>query len=451
MCDQVKKEFDPEWLGAGLKYIYDEAQRYGTAMYKGVLIVWDEDRDDRVFQAVDVLKKDAAVNDWLHAVYEHEGGLTLVLDSYIEHKVTCPADIDIVNEPGKPEGGMDVWCVDAIHWQGTFPIEAFTAAGCESYPEEYSHKPMPADKLAFVDGMMGSMGLTRVKDRGYTADGRYIAVGEAPQVMANYVGDAMARLSGDNDWRDCPHELMHSVMGVVTEAGELMDVLKRYSVYGKEFDKVNLKEEYGDLLWYIALGCKYLDISMSAMMDANIRKLAKRYPDKFTKRDALSRDLGSERAELEAEHGCGPDCCKRQIQAAPWLQELADGSYTCKIHGGSHMLDGSCHGTHVRPDLGTPPADGGEPELERLRRLSGQGAPSMDSQRPRRKDEHWCLGLAQQADLDQFIYHTAKDLCLAVEKIVNDANTSKEEKHRHLMLINALDAYCETEGGEYSG
>lgn len=47
--------------------------------------------------------------------------------------------------------------------------------------------------------------------------------------------------------------LEHSLMGIVTEAGELMDQLKKHIVYGKELDLVNLAEECGDVFWYLAL------------------------------------------------------------------------------------------------------------------------------------------------------------------------------------------------------
>ena len=37
-----------ENLGPGLRHIHQEAQRYGTSMYSGVLCIWDEDKDERV-------------------------------------------------------------------------------------------------------------------------------------------------------------------------------------------------------------------------------------------------------------------------------------------------------------------------------------------------------------------------------------------------------------------
>ena len=54
-------------------------------------------------------------------------------------------------------------------------------------------------------------------------------------------------------------EILHGVLGVVTEAGEIADVLKKHLIYGKTLDKVNLKEELGDVAWYVALLIRRLD------------------------------------------------------------------------------------------------------------------------------------------------------------------------------------------------
>lgn len=47
--------------------------------------------------------------------------------------------------------------------------------------------------------------------------------------------------------------LVHSAAGVFTELGEIVDNFKKHIFYGKELDLVNLKEEIGDVAWYIAI------------------------------------------------------------------------------------------------------------------------------------------------------------------------------------------------------
>jgi NTP pyrophosphatase (non-canonical NTP hydrolase) len=94
-------------------------------------------------------------------------------------------------------------------------------------------------------------------------------------------------------------QLMHAAMGMVTESGEFIDALKKLTIYGKPIDKTNLVEEIGDCMWYVALACRALDVSLEDVMDRNIAKLRKRYPEKFTQEAALNRDLDAERKALE--------------------------------------------------------------------------------------------------------------------------------------------------------
>lgn len=93
---------------------------------------------------------------------------------------------------------------------------------------------------------------------------------------------------------------IHMVLGMLTEAAELADVFKKELAYGKEIDWVNVKEEIGDLMWYIANFCTMNDIRLSNVLHTNIEKLKTRYPKTFTTGEALSRDLDSERKILES-------------------------------------------------------------------------------------------------------------------------------------------------------
>lgn len=94
-------------------------------------------------------------------------------------------------------------------------------------------------------------------------------------------------------------QLVHAVFGLATETGELFDQLKRHLFYGKPLDKVNLSEEVGDLMWYVALVCDYLGIDLETIMAQNNAKLRARFPDKFTEEAALNRDLDNERTIIE--------------------------------------------------------------------------------------------------------------------------------------------------------
>ncbi len=92
---------------------------------------------------------------------------------------------------------------------------------------------------------------------------------------------------------------LHMVLGMVTEVGELADVVKRKLAYGKAEDFTNVKEEIGDLMWYVVNFCNLHGFDLEEILGTNIAKLKARFPDKFTSEKALTRDLEAERKILE--------------------------------------------------------------------------------------------------------------------------------------------------------
>lgn len=93
--------------------------------------------------------------------------------------------------------------------------------------------------------------------------------------------------------------LLHAAIGLVTEAGEFADALKKHLFYSKPLDEVNLKEELGDILWYIAIAMDALGTDFPTEMTRVIKKLQVRYPEKFDEEKAEARDLFAERKALE--------------------------------------------------------------------------------------------------------------------------------------------------------
>lgn len=91
--------------------------------------------------------------------------------------------------------------------------------------------------------------------------------------------------------------LLHAILGIADEAGELAKALKVALFYRKGLNADNVVEEAGDLLWYIALGLHAVGRTMSECMRGNISKLAARYGEAFTEDAALVRDTNK---ELEA-------------------------------------------------------------------------------------------------------------------------------------------------------
>lgn len=85
--------------------------------------------------------------------------------------------------------------------------------------------------------------------------------------------------------------LLNAGLGLTSEAGEIADHLKKHFFQGHGLDKDNLVKEAGDVLWYVALLCETLNVSMEYVMEMNIEKLKKRYPDGYFKSsDSINRD-----------------------------------------------------------------------------------------------------------------------------------------------------------------
>lgn len=107
--------------------------------------------------------------------------------------------------------------------------------------------------------------------------------------------ELVARLSSPENVR-----LLHAAIGMCTESGEFIDQLKKHIFYGKPLDKVNLKEEIGDLMFYIGVAMDVLETDFDTEQRKNIAKLKARYGEKFSAKAAIERNLDSERQILES-------------------------------------------------------------------------------------------------------------------------------------------------------
>ena len=82
--------------------------------------------------------------------------------------------------------------------------------------------------------------------------------------------------------------MYHAILGIISELGELVDSIS-------VLDHINTIEELGDLEWYLALARKAVGTTQDEVQEANIKKLIKRFPDKFNQKDVVERDLDAER------------------------------------------------------------------------------------------------------------------------------------------------------------
>lgn len=87
-------------------------------------------------------------------------------------------------------------------------------------------------------------------------------------------------------------DILHGAVGVAGEGGELLDAIKKCWIYNKPMTqevRENLKEEMGDALFYIQHICNVLGWTIDDVIDANMEKLKKRYPNGYTDKAAIER------------------------------------------------------------------------------------------------------------------------------------------------------------------
>ena len=78
--------------------------------------------------------------------------------------------------------------------------------------------------------------------------------------------------------------LLTAVIGMQSETGEFAEIVKKCVFQGKELDnstKFHLKRELGDIIWYWSQGVMSLGYTPSEIIQENINKLEKRYPNGF--------------------------------------------------------------------------------------------------------------------------------------------------------------------------
>lgn len=85
-------------------------------------------------------------------------------------------------------------------------------------------------------------------------------------------------------------ELIHMAMGVAGEAGELLDAIKKHTIYRKPIDLHHVVEELGDLEFFMAGIRQLLGIDRDLVLRSNVQKLTKRYASlSYSNEDAVAR------------------------------------------------------------------------------------------------------------------------------------------------------------------
>ncbi len=81
--------------------------------------------------------------------------------------------------------------------------------------------------------------------------------------------------------REVDYRILNAALGMNGEAGEVADLIKKWTFHGHDANVLELKQEIGDVLYYCAiLACEY-GLDLQEVAKENITKLRARYPDGF--------------------------------------------------------------------------------------------------------------------------------------------------------------------------
>ena len=84
-------------------------------------------------------------------------------------------------------------------------------------------------------------------------------------------------------------QLTNYSLGIAGEAGEVADVIKKAVYHGHVLTPDKIKDELGDVLFYVAAVATALRINLEDIAVGNIEKLQRRYPDGFSEKASRER------------------------------------------------------------------------------------------------------------------------------------------------------------------
>lgn len=86
--------------------------------------------------------------------------------------------------------------------------------------------------------------------------------------------------------------IVFAAMEINAEAGEVANIVYKYVWQKHDLNREKIIEELGDVLWGIAMMATAMDASLAEVMEYNVKKLRKRYPDGFNPERSRDRPPG---------------------------------------------------------------------------------------------------------------------------------------------------------------
>ena len=104
-----------------------------------------------------------------------------------------------------------------------------------------------------------------------------------PSLKIEDLKESLDNIQNNSDI-DVPR-LLTGALGLGSEAGEFVEIVKKMVLQGKPADEDNIfhmKRELGDIMWYWVTACMSLGLDPVEVITENQKKLEDRYGEQFT-------------------------------------------------------------------------------------------------------------------------------------------------------------------------
>jgi len=95
----------------------------------------------------------------------------------------------------------------------------------------------------------------------------------------------ICKTTAKKDYETPTEEILTWGLGITGEAGDVASCIKKTFAH-KNDQKAGIRENIGDTLWYAAMICNFFNWDMDEVLGENVKKLAARFPQGFTEKDA---------------------------------------------------------------------------------------------------------------------------------------------------------------------
>lgn len=136
----------------------------------------------------------------------------------------------------------------------------------------------------------GVLASVAIEDDGDVAEFERVRHGEHKSMTINDYQQDVLRTAADKTG-GLP-QWLNGALGLTGEAGEIADMVKKHLFQGHPIDFEHMAKELGDVAWYIALTAHAIGNDLETILQMNVDKRRKRYPNGFEAERSLHREEG---------------------------------------------------------------------------------------------------------------------------------------------------------------